>query len=584
MCTSGSTAEYNTTKMVDPRARSSIMFAAEAPQVSMFCDDGNHDRFAPTKHNSMCQRRSVLDVVLKHEDFASSTIANHVNSNQLIDTTPKISYKKQNLTRYVFILENTKDMMQQESWSYLRLALRYWALNVLPINSEVGMVLADESSKKVLNIVSVKSNNMLETSNRDKFYSVIPYTSGDSLLPGCLHCALRDAVDMLNEKTKSQGPANNVIVVIASGMNPSEQLNKALDKVKKSKIKIATVTYPALLRKTLLNNLADQTGGIAYTVFEQKLNVDTTLLSTYFELRNVLFDIVQRFYSGNAANLPMEIHRREIIDDGRTSITGNFMLDPNMGKPSQFSFFTHNTITPLIKSLKLTSPSHHEYSERNDRFIDFKMISLTADISETGTWTYVVEPYAGNPQPHFLQVTATPVSPTAPVVRARFWTHRNREHGPLVLLAEVKRGELPVLDARVEVTVTKPEINGTYPRKNLTFELLDTGAGDPDITKGDGVYTRYFSASETGAGLYDFQVMITDNGNAYTWTEPPNFDGKSQSTFIYFISFCVKFHRLYGTISYCNCNTFCNVLLWKQKINYPNDNYSPFIKNFIKTP
>lgn len=520
ICTSGSTMPvYNTSKMVDEKARSSIMFAPEAPQVSMFCDDGNHDRFAPTKHNSMCQKRSVLDVVLKHSDFNTNNHINNVNSNQLIDTSIKITYKKQNLTRYVFVLENTKDMMQRESWSYLRLALRYWALQILPENTEVGMVLAEETSKKVLNIVPMKSNSKDETNNRDKFYSKIPYIPSDNLKAGCLNCAIKDAVDMLNDRTKLNGPANNVIVVIAAGIETFTEVNKTMEKVKKSKIKIATINYPTIMRANLLNKLAEETSGVAYTVFEKKLNVETTLLSTYFELRNVLYDIVQNFYSGSSSDLPIEIHRKRITDDGRSSITGSFMLDSTLGKPSQFTFFTYNSVTPLIRSLKLISPSHQAFTERNDRFIDFKMIGLTANISETGTWTYVVEPYPGNPQPHFLQVTATPISPTSPVVRARFWTHRNQDNGPLILLVEVKKGELPVLGAKVEVTVTKPEINGSYPHKN-TFELLDTGSGDPDITKGDGVYTRYFNAGDNGPGLYNFEVIVDDNGNtAYTWTE-----------------------------------------------------------------
>ncbi|XP_044252912.1 calcium-activated chloride channel regulator 4-like [Tribolium madens] len=521
ICTSGANVAYNTSKMVDEKARSSIMFAAEAPQVSMFCDDGNHDRYAPTKHNSMCQRRSVLDVVLKHSDFSANSLINNVNSNQLIDTSIKITYKKQNLTRYVFVLESTKDMMQRESWNYLRLALRYWALNILPDNAEVGLVLAEESSKKVFNIVSVKNSKKDET---DKFYSKIPYTPSDILRAGCLNCAIKDAVEMLNDQTKINGPANNVIVIIAAGIDSFEDVNKTMEKVKKSKIKIATINYPTIMRANLLNRLAEETGGVSYTVFERKLNVETTLLSTYFELQNVLYDIVQNFYSGSPSDLPMEIHRRQITDDGRSSITGSFMLDSTMGKPSQFTFFTHNSVTPLIKSFKLISPSHQVFTERTDKYIDFKMIGLTANITESGTWTYVVEPYPGNPQPHFLQVTATPISPTAPVVRARFWTHRNQDNGPLILLVEVKKGEIPVLGAKVEVTVTKPEINGSYPHKK-SFELLDTGSGDPDITKGDGVYTRYFNVEDSGQGLYNFEVTINDNGNtAYTWTESGEFD------------------------------------------------------------
>ncbi|KAJ8916134.1 hypothetical protein NQ315_004501 [Exocentrus adspersus] len=490
ICSSDPNAIYNTTSMVDERARSSIMFAAEAPSVSMFCDEGNHDRLAPTKHNLICQRRSVLDVIISHKDFAVDLPQSLQNSNQITDTTPRIIYKKQNLTRYVFVIENTKDMMQRESWSYLRLALRQWALYILPDNTEIGMVLSDSvQSSRALNIVPAKANpyDRFGNSNRDKFYSVLPYIPRETMQPGCLHCSLKEAMHMLNARTKTHGPANNVIVVIAPGMNVDEHLNSTLKDLKRSKIKVASINYPDILRSNTLGLLAQETGGVDYTVFEQKLNVDSSLLSTYFELHNVLYDIVTKFYSGGQADLPMEIHRREITDDGRSSVTGSFI--------------------------------HQTYADRNDKFIDFKIITLNANISETGTWTYVVEPYPGNPQPHFLQVMATPKSPLVPVVRANFRMHRNSPREPLILLVDVKNGDLPILGAKVEVLVTKPDINGSMVHRSK-IELLDTGAGDPDITKGDGVYTRYFSGVEWGPGLYTFEVVVTDNGNtAYTWTD-----------------------------------------------------------------
>lgn len=41
---------------------------------------------------------------------------------------------------------------------------------------------------------------------------------------------------------------------------------------------------------------------------------------------------------------------------------------------------------------------------------------------------------------------------------------------------------------------------------------------DPDITKGDGVYSRYFSA--LSEGMHTFEIVVMDNGNtAYSWQE-----------------------------------------------------------------
>lgn len=43
---------------------------------------------------------------------------------------------------------------------------------------------------------------------------------------------------------------------------------------------------------------------------------------------------------------------------------------------------------------------------------------------------------------------------------------------------------------------------------------------DPDIMKGDGVYSRYYSAMIEG--MHFFEITVVDNGNtAYSWQETP---------------------------------------------------------------
>ncbi|GLV34560.1 hypothetical protein CBL_09041 [Carabus blaptoides fortunei] len=528
ICTNPS-MPFNASDLVDPTSRSSIMFAAEAPLVSMFCDDGNHDRNAPTKHNFMCERRSTLEVILRHEDFIGNTVQ---HSNDITNTTPTIVFKRQSLTRYVLVIEDTNEMMIRESWTYLRNAIRKWAVYDLPSNTEVGLVMANESSaSKLLNISSLIKSNV-----RDLVASNIPYTPGDSRAAACLQCALQDAIEMLKERNRTHGPASSVIVLIAPGMEHSHQMPDLAKEATASRIKIATINYPGVFRTQMLDTVATETGGVAYTVLEKKYNVDTSLLSTYFQLTNVMYSITQRFYQGNPRNLPVEIHRRELVDD-RYSVTGSFVLDKDIGEPARFALYTHNVDSPLIRSLTLTSPSQVHYQAKSDSLLSVKIITIAASINETGTWTYKVERFSGNPQPHFIQVTATPRTSSSAVVRTKFWTGRNQPGGPLVLYAEVKKNERPVMGAKVEVTVSRPEYNGSTSHSEK-FDLLDTGSGDPDVTKGDGIYTRYFSAGLAGGpGMYTFEVMVTDNGNT-AYAVPENtedtydFDKPCCGTFI----------------------------------------------------
>lgn len=273
----------------------------------MFCDSGNHDRIAPTKQNLICDRRSILDVVLSHEDFKAENNTDDSLSHEIADTTPKVTYKRQTLTRYVVVVESTKDMTQRESWLYMRLALANWASNQLPNNTELGLVLADVKSTRACELLDgiIRPNGVGR--NFDPFNSAIPYTASDSGKPACLTCSLKDALDMLNQRTKANGPANNVIIVISPGMDYGTQMETTVKEIKKSNIKIATINYPRIVRKDSLNLLAEKTGGSAYTVLEQKLNVESTLLTTYFELLNVLGDITKKYYSGSQSDLPVEV-------------------------------------------------------------------------------------------------------------------------------------------------------------------------------------------------------------------------------------------------------------------------------------
>lgn len=494
----------NVSDLVEPIARSSIMFAAGAPSVNMFCDEGTHDRNAPTKHNFMCKRRSTLDVILQHADFFGNVAQ---TSNQYSNTT--FTIKKQTMTRYVVIIEDTKEMLLRESWTYLRNAIRKWAVHDLLSNTEVGLVMVnDVKAVKRLDITSLKN-----PTDRDLVGSSIPYTPGDSRAAPCLQCAIKDSIQMLKNRVRSHGPANSVILIIAPGMEYSHEVPELAKEARNTKIKIATINYPGIIRQQMLDSISAETGGLSFTVQEKKHNFDTSLLTTYFQLTNVLYNIGQRYYQGNPLNLPIEIHRKELTDDGRNSVTGSFVVDPDLGEPARFAVFTHNGDSPLIKSLTLWSPSQVQYQRISESLLSVKIITIAATINETGTWTYKVERFSGNPQPHFIQVMATPRSTAASVVRSRFWTGKNQAGGPLVLYVEVKKQERPVMAAKVEVTVTRQEFNGTGIQKEK-FDLLDTGSGDPDVTKGDGIYSRYFSAASAGgAGLYTFEVTVTDNGN-----------------------------------------------------------------------
>lgn len=521
-CQSG--AVPNLTQLVQPSARSSLMFAPGLHHVDHFCDASTHDRLSPTKHNALCGRRSVMEVINVHDDFQSAD-QNKNNSAAPPAPTPAPSfvYKRQTLTRYVLVVEDTKDMLVRDSWLFLRTAVRKWANLDLPVNAEAGLVLVNDSSASRLVAMQALSSQAA----RGLVSSNLPYSPGDSHAPACLSCGLREALDMLEERARLGGPASSVVILLAPGTDAQADLLAAAKDAAAKRIRVATVNYPGVMRGAPLDAAAVATGAPAFTVAEKGYNMATSMLGTYFGLANALADVTRHFYQGHLNNLPIEIHRRELND--QSSATGTFVLEEGLGAPARFAVYTYNTENPLIKGLTLISPSQRVYTTRSEGLISLKMLTIAANINETGTWQYTIERFRGNPQPHFVTVTATPWSALTPVVRARLFTSTGP--GPLVLYAQVTWGGAPVLGAAVEVTATRPAVpgqgvNGTasapYREK---FMLLDTGGGDPDLTRGDGVYSRYFSTLKGGAGVYTFEVTVTDNGNtAYTWKENRNED------------------------------------------------------------
>lgn len=89
----------------------------------------------------------------------------------------------------------------------------------------------------------------------------------------------------------------------------------------------------------------------------------------------------------------LQIHRRELLDDGRNSVTGSFVLEEWLGEPARFTVFTHNTENPLIRAISLTSPSHRVYSTRSDSLLSLKLLSLPANINEVIFFSLYFTPY-----------------------------------------------------------------------------------------------------------------------------------------------------------------------------------------------
>lgn len=386
------------------------MFSVDSNGINLFCDERTHNRYAPNKHNFMCDKKSTIDVILKHKDFEVKT---PINGNRREFKPPKFYYKqKYNYTRYALIIDETLDMQIRESWSFLRSALRKWIVYDLPENSEIGMILVNETGvDKILEF-----HHLGENGNRDTIASFFPFSAIDSRQKACLSCAIIYYIDKINKHAHINPGGKNIIIIIAPGMDYSTNIELLKDIVEKSAIEIITINYPSVIRRSPLDSLTWISNGNAFTVFEKKYNFEKSLLETYFELTNILNHIAISNNCKNNVGSSREIHRKEIINtvynDNRSKIskrmsrnmTGTFVLDITMGMPAGFFVYTHNVEQPLIESISLVSPSGKVYSKSSDHRLLVKQLTVSAVINETGSWTYIIQRLIGNQQSHFIQV------------------------------------------------------------------------------------------------------------------------------------------------------------------------------------
>ena len=124
-------------------------------------------------------------------------------------------------------------------------------------------------------------------------------------------------------------------------------------------------------------------------------------------------------------------------------------------------------------------------------------------------------------------------------IAIKFWTSSDSSSDivtsqhPLVLYASVSRGQAPILNASVLVSVKVMTENSTV-LSLPPFQLSDNGNGDPDLQRGDGVYSRYMT-EYPAIGRYTFTITASDNsGEAVFFIGSENMTERCCGSFLEF--------------------------------------------------
>lgn len=472
-----------------------------------------HNRYFPSKQNFLCHRQNPIDIIMRHADF------NGTERNQMM-IPPTFNYVKKAMTRYMVIIDDHIDINVRDSFQFLRDAIRKWMEKDLSHRqTEIGIWLMGNGTKS--NDVERKLiKSLYGSDDREEIFSTLPWYIDNSNMvpwihrsgPSCMvNHAVTRGIHLMEERAKTHGGANSVVLIIAPGWFkcPDDVTAKLIDTANDADVKITTINYPNIGPNRIeMDELALKTGGNAFTIIEKKQNEQRSLLTTFFELTNTLM-YINSLYTSDSSSLPVEIYRKELVDSLENRPTfDSFNVDEATEYINFFIYIYNRQERNIEKGMKVISPINHEFSTISDLRVEYHQLSIVGNLTGYGSWSYSMKRWA-NPQPHFVQVVAYAKPDNQNFIKAKAWSTRPKSGGPIIVFTQVTQGSLPIIDAFVEMTVTLP--NG----RSVKLQLFDNGSGDPDITRGDGIYSRFFSADDPG--LYKFSIQATDNGNtAYT--------------------------------------------------------------------
>ncbi|XP_066979536.1 calcium-activated chloride channel regulator 1-like [Macrobrachium rosenbergii] len=483
-----------------PQLTKSFMAFPELPSVKELCDEGSHNREAPTRHNLLCDGKSAWEVMRASPDFQN----NRNVEGGLRESEVTFQYVRPRNPRIVLLIDDTNVMNVQKRWDFMRKAVRKLVTYDVPDGYGIGLVVFNSipSTKYPMTILT-------DGITREKVGSSLPRNpSREDEHKRCIICGVREALKLIQQ----DGIGGHIVMVTAgSGLVEESEASETAQLLLEAHVVLHAIIYPLAEKYPTpnggLETLAARSGGNTFVVRDEGIGADSKL-SMYYNLLDSFYHALLSA-SGQSA-LPVKVHSAE-HPGGRVPISeGSFMMDPTLGTDTVFAIFYYD-VTHVGNQVHLVSPHGQVIDTANMQNEDGNINMITVRLVEAqvtpGLWRYKVENRADSHQALYVQVTSRPrLQPRVPSVKVRTWinpslgvVNASDISKPLALYAEVRVGLMGVEGAKVIAMLTRLGYtnNGTqYPP--LEVQLFDNGLTSPDMTKGDGVYSRFVPGLVSG--------------------------------------------------------------------------------------
>ncbi|XP_019630577.1 PREDICTED: calcium-activated chloride channel regulator 4A-like [Branchiostoma belcheri] len=475
------------------RATGSYMFMHFLNQVTSFCHSdpsgdplSYHNREAPNKHNSLCGGQSAWGVMDRHPDFANG--ANPPREVQ--STVPDFVLLQENDYRIVLVLDASNSMRGEPLRRLGQVATRF-IRSTVGFGASVGLVKFARHASIDHPVISVDSQ-----ADRDALIATIPTTT---VLYTCIGCGLLKGVEALEAVGPPEG---GVLLLVTDGRETTApRIRDVIPELLRKRVIVATVAYSQNADATL-ESLAQQTGGPSfYAARRDSAALDNAFTATF---------------EATAGGKGVKLLNEERTIAGGQTYTNHVHVDSSVGQNTTFSFYWLGGSRPTVT---METPVGHVITEGSPMY-DVTSDTITVEIpgmAPPGKWAYNISNPGPDDHDVITIITSYPPTDGEPIrvkaqVSAVSLNYSSSQPTALRIFASVRRGYLPVTGAVVKVHIAKPP-DGRVEE----LLLLDNGAG-ADVTKNDGIYSRYFLGFSAD-GRYGVSVTVDNSqGDAAGYT------------------------------------------------------------------
>uniref|UniRef100_A0A8C3SCJ6 VWFA domain-containing protein n=1 Tax=Chelydra serpentina TaxID=8475 RepID=A0A8C3SCJ6_CHESE len=456
-------------------APASIMYMQSLPSVVEFCDQSTHNEKATNMQNKMCNYKSTWEVIMNSPDFSNTSPIN--STSPPFETSFSLLQTKDRVV--CLVLDVSGSMAANNRINRLYQAAEIFLLQIIEMGSWVGIVTFHSTAEIKTSLQQIVSENV-----RQNLITYLPTSAngGTNICEG-----VRKGFEVNKQKDSDLGGSE--VVLLTDGEDSGMSI--CLKEVENSGSIIHTIALGPSAAKEL-EQFSDMTGGLKLTATD---TVDS----------NGLIDSFSGISSGTIKHIlfvqQLESTARSVAV--KQWMNGTVTVDSTVGNDTFFVVTWDGITSP--PDILLRDPKGKEYrtSDFTVSNLNLRTARLTiAGTAEVGDWLYWIQNNHIAPQVISMIVTSRAASLDVPpvTVKAHMNKDTNNFPNPMVIYAEVSQGFLPVLGVTVMATV-EPQTGSA-----VELKLLDDGSG-ADITKNDGIYSKYFTSFK-GNGRYNLKVHI----------------------------------------------------------------------------